>query len=329
MLDMAAFIVVKNDAGVEVQSYSGIVTQATGVRETIPVSFTLPAGSNYSMGFSVMPDVYRNTAGATFPYTVPGEISITGHSFSGYPSYFYYFYNWNVTSAGCESAPTEAIAVVTGQPDVDAGVLSVQNPVGEIPLGTENIEVEIINYGIDTLTATDIAWTVNGVAQTPFAWTGSLLTGEKDTVVIGSYAFGYTPYPGLNNLVVWTENPNAVADTFNANDTVAVVIDANALDGAVGLRVVGLLRQAERIVQEALSNARKHGAARHVEVTFTKADGHLHLSIQDDGRGFDPQQVENRKEPHYGLQFMRERAGQLNGSLMVQSAPGAGTRCAP
>jgi PAS domain S-box-containing protein len=80
-----------------------------------------------------------------------------------------------------------------------------------------------------------------------------------------------------------------------------------------------------RILQEALSNARKHGAARQVAVTFAKVDGCFHLVIQDDGRGFDLQQVEDRKEPHYGLQFMRERAGQLNGSLQVQSAPGAGT----
>lgn len=139
----------------------------------------------------------------------------------------WYIDNVDINMTGCSSDRIPVAAVVTGQPDVDAGVLAVQNPVGEIPLGTENIEVEIINYGINTLTSANIAWTVNGVAQTPYAWTGSLLTGEKDTVVIGSYAFGYTPYPGLNDLVVWTENPNAVADTFNANDTVAVVIDAH------------------------------------------------------------------------------------------------------
>jgi signal transduction histidine kinase len=80
-----------------------------------------------------------------------------------------------------------------------------------------------------------------------------------------------------------------------------------------------------RILQESLSNARKHGAARLVEVAFTLADGYLHLSIQDDGGGFDPQRVFEFKEPHYGLQFMRERAEQLKGSLQVQSAPGSGT----
>ena len=81
-----------------------------------------------------------------------------------------------------------------------------------------------------------------------------------------------------------------------------------------------------RILQEALSNARKHGAARRVEISFSLLSSQLRMSIQDDGSGFDPQQTTLTKEPHYGLQFMRERAAQLKGRLEVQSAPGAGTR---
>jgi PAS domain S-box-containing protein len=81
-----------------------------------------------------------------------------------------------------------------------------------------------------------------------------------------------------------------------------------------------------RILQEALSNARKHGAARHVAIRLAQESDCLRLSIQDDGRGFDPQQVSSSREPHYGLQFMRERAEQLKGSLQVLSAPGSGTR---
>ena len=50
------------------------------------------------------------------------------------------------------------------------------------------------------------------------------------------------------------------------------------------------------------------------------------MTIQDDGCGFAPDEVEMAGEQHYGLQFMQERAGQLGGSLKIQSAPGAGTR---
>ena len=81
-----------------------------------------------------------------------------------------------------------------------------------------------------------------------------------------------------------------------------------------------------RILQEALSNARKHGRVHQVQVTFAREDGRLCMSIQDDGRGFDPDQVAKSPGPHYGLQFMQERAAQLDGHLQIHSAPGAGTR---
>ncbi|MPM12560.1 hypothetical protein SDC9_58913 [bioreactor metagenome] len=174
-------------------------------------------------------DSNYHTSTAQIPIAGAGNFEIafvfSSDVSTGYDGWFIDEVNVNMT--GCSSDRVPATAVVTGQPDVDAAVLSVLNPVGQIPLGTENVEVEIVNYGLDTMSSVDIAWTVNGVLQTPFAWTGSLITGEKDTVVIGTYLFDYTPYPGLNDLVVWTENPNAVADTFNANDTVAVVIDAH------------------------------------------------------------------------------------------------------
>jgi PAS domain S-box-containing protein len=81
-----------------------------------------------------------------------------------------------------------------------------------------------------------------------------------------------------------------------------------------------------RILQEALSNARKHGKARCVEVTFTREDHLLRLSIQDDGAGFDPAQLSLASENHFGLRFMHERAQELGGSLAVISQPGQGTR---
>jgi PAS domain S-box-containing protein len=77
-----------------------------------------------------------------------------------------------------------------------------------------------------------------------------------------------------------------------------------------------------RIIQEALSNARKHGDARSVKVTFARQDGLAHVAIQDDGKGFDPGAVEGG----FGLRFMRERAAEVGGSVHVQSAPGEGTR---
>ncbi len=84
--------------------------------------------------------------------------------------------------------------------------------------------------------------------------------------------------------------------------------------------------QVFRILQEALSNARKHGQARHVQVELAGGEGCACLSITDDGRGFEPDTVALAGDHHYGLQFMRERAVELGGKLRVKSAPGEGTQ---
>jgi PAS domain S-box-containing protein len=78
-----------------------------------------------------------------------------------------------------------------------------------------------------------------------------------------------------------------------------------------------------RIVQEALSNARKHGHARQVQVIFTAENRQACITVRDDGVGFDP--VQTAGESHFGLRFMRERAEALGGTFRVQSVPGQGT----
>lgn len=79
-----------------------------------------------------------------------------------------------------------------------------------------------------------------------------------------------------------------------------------------------------RIVQEVLSNARKHSGARSVAVTVAADDDKLSLWIADDGCGFEPGAAGNGH--HLGLRTMTERAAELGGSLHIESAPGAGTR---
>lgn len=79
-----------------------------------------------------------------------------------------------------------------------------------------------------------------------------------------------------------------------------------------------------RIVQEGLTNVRKHAAAEHAWVRLClEADG-FHVIVADDGRGFDPH-VRPAPE-HLGLQIMRERAQALGGELHISSAPGHGTQ---
>ena len=80
-----------------------------------------------------------------------------------------------------------------------------------------------------------------------------------------------------------------------------------------------------RIVQEALTNVRKHSKARYVQVKFEAENGRVFVIIRDDGHGFSRNNLETVYGQHFGLQFMQERAGQLGGTLQIQSAPGKGT----
>jgi signal transduction histidine kinase len=86
--------------------------------------------------------------------------------------------------------------------------------------------------------------------------------------------------------------------------------------------------QVVRIVQEALSNVRKHAGASHVEVIVEADEDEIGVEIVDDGHGFDPLLLERTGWPRLGLQTMRERAQAIGGTFDVVSAPGRGTRVA-
>ena len=88
-----------------------------------------------------------------------------------------------------------------------------------------------------------------------------------------------------------------------------------------------------RIIQEALTNARKHAGAQHVHVNLSRtARRRSQPIVQDDGAGFDPVSLEAHSGQKFGLSVMRERAAEIGGSLQIDSAPGAGTQvviCVP
>ena len=77
-----------------------------------------------------------------------------------------------------------------------------------------------------------------------------------------------------------------------------------------------------RIIQEALTNARKHGGATSARVEVVEDAERVELTVRDEGRGFDPAV---RRAGGFGLVGMRERVELASGTLEVQSAPGQGT----
>ncbi len=76
-----------------------------------------------------------------------------------------------------------------------------------------------------------------------------------------------------------------------------------------------------RVLQEALTNIRRHSGANNVRVTLMVEEDRMVSEISDDGKGFDPE------APHgIGLRSMVERARALGGTFDVESEPGRGTR---
>jgi signal transduction histidine kinase len=76
-----------------------------------------------------------------------------------------------------------------------------------------------------------------------------------------------------------------------------------------------------RVLQEALANARRHSAARHVEVILSSDSHSIRAEVVDDGRGFDPASVREG----LGISGMRERIRELGGKLRIESAREVGT----
>lgn len=97
-----------------------------------------------------------------------------------------------------------------------------------------------------------------------------------------------------------------------------------ALDPIDELLLPALQIHLYRIVQESLNNVVKHAAATQAYVTIQKQPQAIVMTIEDNGKGFDP---ELRPGDHggFGQISLKERARILGASLLVQSAPGKGT----
>jgi len=83
--------------------------------------------------------------------------------------------------------------------------------------------------------------------------------------------------------------------------------------------------QLVRIVQEALTNVRKHARASQATVEIRRDGQSIVATITDDGVGFKAAARARGEFPQFGLSTMRERAESIGGVLLIDSQPGAGT----
>ena len=103
---------------------------------------------------------------------------------------------------------------------LDAALVDVYNWNTTALIGTAaDVNVVLMNLSIaDTLTSATIDWSINGVAQTSYHWTGTLLQYETDTIYLNSFY----PLGGENIVKVWVSDPNDSTDLETSNDTILV-----------------------------------------------------------------------------------------------------------
>jgi signal transduction histidine kinase len=106
-------------------------------------------------------------------------------------------------------------------------------------------------------------------------------------------------------------------DQSGVNTELAIDADLH-LQTSIELQLV-------RIIQESLTNVRKHARATNARVEVTRDGDLLVATIRDDGRGFNPAAVTRGEFPRFGLTTMRERAMSIGGTLVIESAHDAGT----
>lgn len=116
-------------------------------------------------------------------------------------------------------------------------------------------------------------------------------------------------------------------ERFQRRHGVACRLEEDGASRALARPLQSFLFQA---VREALHNVAKHARASSVRVAIASADGRVQVTVEDDGRGFDPDALPlpDGTSGGFGLFSLRERLQGLGGSLEVLSAPGRGCRLA-
>ena len=123
---------------------------------------------------------------------------------------------------------------------------------------------------------------------------------------------------GLSAAVRWLVN------NFKENLDVNIALQAVNIDSLVPK---DLQINIYRILQECLTNIGKHAQAKNITLSIRQQQDTILFTVEDDGRGFDPEQLFSEMAMAQGLGFttMRERALILNGTLDISSRQGAGT----
>ena len=130
-----------------------VVTNLAG-KQKINLNFNVPAGTGYQLVKTLDCNLWMDTSGASYPYTAPGLISITGNDKKN-QAYYYFFYNLQVQAPSCFSAMVPVIAKIssTGINELSEGNFDIYpNPnTGSFDIKLNDLNVQYATIGITNM----------------------------------------------------------------------------------------------------------------------------------------------------------------------------------
>ena len=115
-------------------------------------------------------------------------------------------------------------------------------------------------------------------------------------------------------------------DNFSTSNNINVDFTFSGDDSGIEYYMTSTIY---RIIQEALSNVKKHAEANNIKINLVQSNTMITLDVVDDGKGFVVEELKTRKydklKGGFGIQGIRERVELVRGSTTINSAPGKGT----
>lgn len=181
---------------------------------------------------------------------------------------------------------------------------------------------QILGY-VSIQAQTALKWIQNGNADKAGSVLGRIAEVAKDAHADIRESI-LTLRVGSEKKKSFTQSLKSYLDRFQANFgigtelSISPNIGENTFDPALEAQLL-------RVIQEALTNSRKHSGAQTLKVSVELNTSKALITVTDDGKGFDTSQIGSCGGSHFGLVFMRERMAQIGGSLTIVSVPNGGT----
>jgi PAS domain S-box-containing protein len=147
-----------------------------------------------------------------------------------------------------------------------------------------------------------------------------ILKDKLEEMTIDIHAISRRLHPAILDVLGLSEAISSECTTFARQEEIMVNFQSDGVPREVPQDVALCIY---RIVQEGLRNISQHAGATVVDISLVGSDDGIHLSIMDNGGGFDPAHA--KKKEGLGLSSMKERAYLIRGDFSLNSQPGQGT----